>query len=63
MSLKEKLRKYLPTRKTPMTAEMIAERFGYAHKTALKAMSKLIKEGVAKEVLVASKKRYVRAIL
>jgi predicted ArsR family transcriptional regulator len=63
MSLKEKLREHLPTRKTPMTAEMIAERFGCARKTALAVMSQLIKEGVAKEVLVASKRRYVRAII
>jgi predicted ArsR family transcriptional regulator len=63
MSLKEKLREYLPTRKTPMTAEMIAKRFSCSPKTALKAMSKLIKEGVVREVLIATKSRYVKGIL
>jgi len=63
MTLKEKLKAYLPSRKTPMTAEMIAERFGCNRATAAKAMRQLIEEGVVKEVLVASKKRYVRAII
>jgi hypothetical protein len=46
-----------------MTAEMITKRFGCVHDTALKAMNKLIKEGVVKEVLVAVNNRYVKGIL
>lgn len=63
MILKEKLKAYLPTRKTPMTAEMIVARFGCSNATAVKVMSQLIKEGAVQVVLVASKKRYVRGIL
>ena len=63
MILKDKLRIYMRTRKTPMTAEMIARRFGCVHDTALKAMNKLIKEGVVKQVHVAVNNRYVKGIL
>ena len=62
MILKDKLLAYLKTRKTPMTAEMIAKRFGCVHDTALKAMNKLIKEDVVKEVLVAVEGRYVKGV-
>jgi predicted ArsR family transcriptional regulator len=61
--LRDKLLAHLKTRKTPMTAEMIAKRFGCVHDTALKAMNKLIKEGVVKEVHVAVNNRYVKGVL
>ena len=63
MILKEKLKAYLLTRKTPMTAEMIVARFGCSNATAVKVMSQLIKEGAVREMLVASNKRYVRGVL
>jgi predicted ArsR family transcriptional regulator len=61
--LRDKLLAHLKTRKTPMTAEMIAKRFGCVHDTALKAMNKLIKEGVVEQVHVAVNNRYVKGIL
>lgn len=63
MILKEKLKAYLPSRKMPMTAEMIAERFGCNRTTAVKVMRQLIEEGVVTVILVAGKKKYVRAII
>jgi predicted transcriptional regulator len=61
--LRDKLLAHLKTRKTPMTAEMIAERFGCARTTASDVMNKLIKEGVVKEILIAARSRYVKGVL
>jgi predicted transcriptional regulator len=64
MPVKEKLKAYIKTRKTPLTLEHICTRMFCSRTTAAKAMNELIKEGVVKEVLVASKtNRYVRGIV
>jgi len=60
--LRDKLLAHLKTRKTPMTAEMIAERFGCARTTALGVMQSLIKEGAVQQVLVANQNRYVKGV-
>ena len=63
-SVKDKLKDYIRTRKTPITVAQIAERMACHESTALYAMNELIKEGVVKEVLVASKtNRYVKGII
>lgn len=63
MSVKDKLARLMKTRKTPMTAQQIAERMACSHTTALRAMNDLIKEGVVKEVMVAVKNKYAKGIL
>jgi hypothetical protein len=60
--LKDKLLAYIKTRKTPVTARMVAMRFGCVYPTAAQVMRKLIEEGAAKEVLVAEGNKYVRGI-
>ena len=62
MKVKDKTLAYVKTRKTPVTAKMIAQRFGCTHATAVKAMRKLLDEQLVKEVLVAEGNRYVRGI-
>jgi predicted ArsR family transcriptional regulator len=62
VKLKDKLLAHLKTRKTPMTAGMIAERFGCTNKTALDAMQSLVKEGAVQQVLVANQNRYVKGV-
>jgi predicted ArsR family transcriptional regulator len=63
MTIKEKLRRYMANRKTPVTAAQIAERMACHEGKAREAMNELIKEGVVKEVLVACKNRYVKGII
>lgn len=62
MILRDKLLAYLKTRKTPMTASMIAHRFACARGTAVGVMRKLVAEGAVREVLVAEGRRYVRGV-
>lgn len=62
MTVKEKLRRYLQNRKTPVTAKQICERMGCSVDAARGAMNALIKEGVAKEVVVAVEGRYVKGV-
>jgi predicted ArsR family transcriptional regulator len=63
MTVKEKLRRYIQTRKTPVTAEQVAERMCCSRQTARAAMLALLKEGVVKEVLIAVKNKYVKGII
>lgn len=62
MKVRDKLLAHLKTRKTPMTASMVAQRFACARGTAVEVMRKLVAEGTVKEVLVAEGNRYVRGI-
>lgn len=62
MILRDKLLAHLKTRKTPMTANMIAQRFGCVRSTAVEVMRRLVEEGAVQEMLVAEGNRYVRGI-
>jgi predicted transcriptional regulator len=62
-TVKEKLINYLKTRKTPVTIEQVSTRMFCSKGTASEAMNELIKEGLVKEVLVATKNRYVKGII
>jgi predicted transcriptional regulator len=63
MSVRDGILSWIKTRKSPVTAAMIAKRLGCSESTASEAIRQLLKTGQAKETYVASGNHYIRGVL